>query len=124
MPSLHKNSQLCAEYLFLVLIYHGFFVVGFFVIVSFCFALGLAFLPLKKDKKKKKEKKKNSKELKFIFKILSLKILIKGEGLYMIWLFSGTPSTRLRNFQGLPVIKIGMPRALFSHHAYTKHQKT
>jgi len=49
MPPLHKNFQFCAEYLFLVLIYHGFFVVGFFVVVSFCF--GFSLPPTKKGKK-------------------------------------------------------------------------
>lgn len=50
------------------------------VFLSFCFALDLAFFPLKKEKKKKIKNPSR----KFIFKMLSLKILIKGEGLYMI----------------------------------------
>lgn len=82
MPPLHNNFQFCAEeYLFLVLIYHGFFV-GVFVL--FCF-FRFSLPPTKKEKKERKEKKdKNSKQQNFIFKILCLKILIRGEGLYMI----------------------------------------
>lgn len=67
---MHNNFQFCAEeYLFLVLIYHG--------LVSGFLGVFLAFLPTK-------IKIKNSKQQNFIFKTLSLKMLIRGEGLYMI----------------------------------------
>lgn len=55
MPPLHKSFQFHAEYLFLVLIYHGFFV-GFFFVILFCF--GFSLLPTKKGKEKKDKKSK------------------------------------------------------------------